>query len=345
MKRMDYWRRLHNLRVKYKRERRKEKWRKKVHRRRSARFMPHAIQAPAIFDLLKPDHRSRVLSFLRMLRTEAKGATNISITLDFTDTRKLVSAATLLLKAELARLIRITTPNVRFRCIGPRNRKVAQVLKQTGIFKLLEHRSSVVPTYDDVVHWRSATGNLVDGARYDQVLGHYDGVIPESVANGLYLGLTEAMTNCHHHAYIAQRQDGMNQTNEPKEWWMFSQEREGSLTVVFCDLGVGIPETLPIKQPGLWQRLKTAVGAPTDAEAISEAIADSRSRTQKHYRGKGLRQLVEVIERTPGADLILYSNRGCYISNQGSVSTQNFDDSILGTLIGWRVPLASRNLS
>lgn len=339
MKRVDYRRRLYFKRVRAKRERRKRKLRQRERRIRLARQRPNTLLAPKMFDIDNSRTREKLLSFLSKLRSHVANGKGADLTIDFTETSKLWASGTLLFKAELCRLRRITNQRLRIRCIPPRKQKSAEVLKQTGVFKLLGYKSAVVPTYPDVVHWRCANGNQVDGAKYDEVLGQYDGNIPQAVANGLYLGLTEAMTNCHHHAYIAPRKDGLNQVDEPKDWWMFSQERDGRLSVVFCDLGVGIPETLPIQQPGLWQRIKTVFGAPTDADAIDEAIKESRTRTLKHYRGKGLKQLVDVIEKTPGAVLALHSNQGRYTYRNGNSAKENFDGSIRGTLISWSVPL------
>jgi hypothetical protein len=343
MKRVDRWRRLYFKRVIAKRTRRKAKsWRRK-RQLKTKRAQPNVIKAPQKFDLEQPKPRSKLVSFLTELRREVIGAGKAGVTIDFTDTRHMWATGTLLFRAELCRLRRITNGAVKLRCLPPRNPKVAQVLKQTGIFRALGHRSSIKPSYSDVVHWRYAEGNGAQGAKYDEILGQYDGTIPPSVASGLYLGLTEAMTNCHHHAYIAGRQDGLDQVDEPKEWWMFSQERDGRLSVAFCDLGVGIPETLPLRQPRLWERLKS--GGVTDAVAIIEAIKYSQSRTQKHYRGRGLRQLVEVIENTPGAMLLLFSNRGCYVNRNGTTSVRDFRDSILGTLIAWSVPVNAMGLT
>lgn len=339
---MDFERRLYFARVLAKRERRRRKLRKREQLRRVARKRPNTLAAPVMFDIEGPRPRAKLAVFLRELRRHIGNRNGQDVTIDFSDTQKMWASGTLLFKAELCRLRRIMNQKLRIRCIPPRNQKIAQVLKQTGIFKLLNHRSRVIPTYPDVVHWRYANGNEVDGAKYDEVLGQYDGTIPETVASGLYLGLTEAMTNCHHHAYIDQRKDELNQLNEPKDWWMFSQERDGRLSVVFCDLGVGIPETLPIKQPGLWKRLG-AFGAPTDADAIDEAIKQSKTRTQKRYRGKGLKQLVDVIEKTPGAILTLHSNRGRYTYRDGSSKKENYNDSILGTLIAWSVPVGTKD--
>ncbi len=339
MKRLSKKRRLYLIR----RQRRIERYRLKQRRRekqiRQVSEDAFVVQAPVEFRLFADKPRSRLLSFLQTLRNEV-ALNHRPVTIDFSDTHRMWSDATLLFRAELCRILRITQRSVPIRCVPPRKNKVSQVLKQVGIYRLLRFRSGVHVASPDVVKWRVANGSGVEGQKYDEILGKYDGVIPPALAEGLYRGLTEAMTNCHHHAYLWQRPDGLNAPDDDKDWWMFSQERDGHLSVVFCDLGVGIPATVPKTKPSLWTRIVTKLGSPNDGDVIREAIEDSKTRTGKHYRGKGLRQLTEAIEKKPGSNLYIYSNNGCYnYKSDGSASIKNFGDSILGTLIQWRVPI------
>ena len=133
--------------------------------------------------------------------------------------------------------------------------------------------------------------------------------------------------------------DGLNIADESTDWWMFSQEKDGMLSVVFCDLGIGIPLTLPIKKPGLWKQLITMSTHVSDGLAILGAINDSITRTGKSYRGKGLRQLLEVVMASNSGMLSVYSNRGCYLYKDGKHSSSNYKDSICGTLIAWKIPI------
>lgn len=294
------------------------------------------LKAPDTFTIGSDEKRRNLLRFLKRLR-ETVVLHKHAVRIDFTATKKMVADGTLLFYAELCRLKRLGG-GVKIRCIPPRNLKVAQVLKQVGIFDLVGYRSRFETTDADVIHWRSANGHEVIGEKFDEVLGHYDGHITEALSQKLYLGFTEAMTNCHHHAYIGVRPDGLNVAHEPKEWWMFSQERDGLLTVVFCDLGIGIPGTLPIKKPNLWKRIQ-AFGSHLDAHAIQEAIDESRTRTGLHHRGKGLKQLVDVIAKVNGGQVNIFSNRGRFTLKSGSESISQFKDDIYGTLINWQVPI------
>ena len=301
------------------------------------REMVTVIKAPDIFTISSKDNRRSLLHFLDRLR-ETVVLRKHAVRIDFGSTQKMFADGTLLLYAELSRINRLKG-SVVVRCSPPRNNKVAQVLKQVGIFDLVGYRRKIETTDDDVIHWRSAKGREVIGEKFDEVLGHYDGHITEALSQKLYLGFTEAMTNCHHHAYIGMRPDGLNVAHEPKEWWMFSQEKDGVLTVVFCDLGIGIPGTLPIRNPSVWQRITKTFGSQLDAHAIQEAIGESRTRTGLHHRGKGLKQLVDVIAKVNGGQVNIFSNRGRFTLKSGSESISQFKDNIYGTLITWQVPI------
>lgn len=297
------------------------------------------IKAPDVFTVGQEEARRKFLRFNTRLRNVSI-IDGRSVCIDFSGTRKMLADGTLLFFAELSRLRRLSSrPHVRIRCIPPRDAKVAQVLKQVGIFDLLGYRKKIEPSFPDVIHWRSASGREVNGEEYDSVLGNYEGRIADALGKKFFGGVTEAMTNCHHHAYIDVRPDGLNAGSEPKEWWMFSQEKDGSLTVVFCDLGIGIPGSLPAKKPGLWRRVKKTFGSNLDAHAIQEAITDSKTRTGKHHRGKGLKQLIDVVSSASGGRVDIFSNKGCFTLKSGRETIFQFKDSILGTLIHWTVPI------
>lgn len=297
------------------------------------------IKAPDVFTVWREDARRKLLRFIRRLRTNS-AVDNKWMCIDFSGTQKMIADGTLIFFAELSRLRRlIAGRRVRIRCIAPRNAKVAQVLMQVGIFKLLGFRKRIEPTFADVIHWRSASGREVNGEKYDSVLGNYEGRIADALGKKFFRGLTEAMTNCHHHAYIGIRPDGLNAMEEPREWWMFSQEKDGCLTVVFCDLGIGIPGSLPMKKPSLWQRVQATFGSNLDAHAIQEAIADSRTRTGKHHRGKGLKQLIDVVSSSSDGRVNIFSNKGCFSLKSGKEDISQYKDSIFGTLIHWSVPI------
>lgn len=294
--------------------------------------------APEKFSLENPNFRSKLLKFLEIVRTLIL-VEKRSFLIDFTQTDKLVAGGALLFYAELSRSLALAESSVIVRCKPPRNAKVAQALKQVGVLSLLKCNKKIVPSFRDVIHWKYATGHHVDGTKYENILGAYDGKVADALLDSLFRGISEAMTNCHHHAYLMPRKDGLGVVNVSKTWWMFSQEKDGFLSVVFCDLGVGIPETLPIQKPGIWQQVLTLGKAGSDSETIKYAIEDAVTRTGKNYRGKGLKQLLDAVEEHKSGALRIFSNFGCYTYHDEKVRLRDYADSIMGTLISWRIPI------
>lgn len=335
------------IRLLRKRKRRYDKRRSRHHRSyRSHLLGVTRINAPEVFLIERDKERKELLDFLAQLRFVLMSEKK-SVCIDFTNTKKMFANGTLLFYSELCRLNLLKDLVLKIRCTPPRNAKIFQVLQQIGIYQIVGNPGRTVPaTYSDVIEWRTASGNTVEGKKYDDVLGHYDGEIPEELGKGLYVGLTEAMTNCHNHAYINIRSDGLNISNEEKRWWMFSQKKGGKLTVVFCDLGVGIPETLKKTHPNIFKKITSLFPFPKDAEIIKGALNENKTRTGELYRGKGLRQLVDAVSKIKGSDLSIFSNYGCLAMKfPGREDLVDFKSSILGTIIQWNVPLSEESLN
>ena len=342
MKRCDLDRRAYLVRIarnRYKRRlRRKNPIRKNRAAQRQERAKPLMLSAPVRFCLLTHADRKILLRLLNRIREEVF-VQHRSVTINFAGTVRMVADGTILFRSEICRIRANLPQGVRLHCRPAHNVKVSQVLKQVGIYELLGYRGAVKPTFPDVVNWRVAQGSAAEGEKYDEILGRYDGMVSDALRTGLYVGLTEAMTNTRQHAYLRQREDGLTCILASHGWWMFSQEKDRRLEVVFCDLGVGIPGTLPIRQPSLVARLKELFGSPSDGQMIAEAVQYARTRTGKVYRGKGLKQLLSVIEAVPGGRLLIYSNRGCFRIGPEGEQVFDFPDSVLGTIIAWSVPI------
>lgn len=291
--------------------------------------------APEIFDLGDAKNRTILLKSLHKLRQEIKATK--AICLDFSGTEKLFADGTLLFLAEIRRVIKHVLPAPKITCVYPTNAKVSQVLQQIGFFSLIQSADGITPIDDDVVNWRFAHGRQVEGEKYEDVLAQFDGSIAEPLREDLFKGITEAMTNVVNHAYEFYRDDGLGITSS-KEWWMFSQVKDTLLTVVFLDLGAGIPRTLPIKHPSLWRKL-VRFGRRHDSHTIDYAVKDSISRTGKENRGKGLGQIVRAVDSEPNSVMTIHSNSGVLVRKNGHTKRNDYRDSILGTLIFWQIPL------
>ncbi|MFY1894727.1 hypothetical protein ACOTCN_12135 [Achromobacter xylosoxidans] len=288
--------------------------------------------------------RSSLLLALKALRwTLTNTSKDDDLVLDFSGLKKTYAEGALLFTAELRRLIHLRRGSFHCKTLLPRSSKVTQVLKQVGILDLLGVTESVVCVDEDVVNWRHAYGSVVEGQKYEDILAAYDGEISKALSQHLYTVITEAMTNVVNHAYDFPRLDGI--ATQPAGWWMFSQEKNGTLYVAFCDLGAGIPGTLPKKRPHIWRALRE-LGKGRDGLAIKAAVKESVSRTQRDNRGRGLSQIVSMAESTNASFVTIYSNKGRYNRNaDGKVKIHTYRDSILGTLIRWTIPLRKQDMT
>lgn len=168
----------------------------------------------------------------------------------------------------------------------------------------------------------------------------------------LYNGLSEAATNVANHAYIAPRFKNECTPDEGENsWWMFKSMDDNYMSVVICDRGVGIPKSLKIyaetKDP-LWSILKEKIFSSKDSDNIKLAIQEGKTRTKLAERGKGLVQIVDIVRKTPGSNMTIYSNSGVYqltVKNDGELNIKltDYSISINGTIIHWNLPIREQS--
>jgi hypothetical protein len=296
------------------------------------------LSTPAILSLSDSRNRGELLRFLRQLRmVMLRGAGGVVV--DFRATKTIYPTGGLLLFAEIDRIKRTVGHGRPMLCRPSNNEIVDQVLQQTGIYERFRHVSARAATDESVVHWRQATGVKVQGSDAGQMLENCEGKLAEPLKTGLYSGVTEAMTNSVQHAYIADREDGVTKGGE-KRWWLFSQERDGILSFVICDLGIGIPKSLPKVNSGLKKLIDVFASDRADVESIRLASELGKTSTSAPYRGKGLPEILNAARESEQGACMIYSNRGQFGYGAGSQAVENqFSDSIYGTLIEWRVPI------
>ena len=181
------------------------------------------------------------------------------------------------------------------------------------------------------------------GEEVAPIVAPYKGVLAESLTKGLYAGIVEAMSNSVQHAYEGPRADGLDLG--VRGWWMFSQEIDGNLTVALCDLGIGIPVSLPASKK--WSRevlegiLSRVSLAHPDASWIKEVVELQKTRTGEEHRGKGLGEILDVVRRARSGYLRIMSNHGLY-GFKGETRQEDVRDlrrSIMGTIVLWTIPL------
>jgi hypothetical protein len=295
-----------------------------------------SITAPEEFGLLHETPRKRLLRFIAALKRLTLDARK-RVRIDFVRTRKMFPEGTLLFAAELD-VILSASDRRGVRCNRASDRVVDQLLRHLGLYAKMRQRCDRPIEADNVRFWKVKTDTLVDGSHTESIINEYKEHFSDKDSKRLYDGLTEAMTNAKQHAYTTKKGVG----REPR-WWMYSQLKDGKLSVSFCDLGIGFRQSLLSGENFAVQAVWKAVdmlGGRHDGHFIQAAFELGKSRTKEAHRGKGLQQLREAIESVEG-HLRILSHAGGYSYNAADRREQvsKYGDAVFGTVISWQVPL------
>jgi hypothetical protein len=303
------------------------------------------IKAPEQFSIETQGQCTELVEFIARLRRAALSPTSLVVRIDFSRTVRMTAAGTLLFAAELDRINALRSGRVT--CTWPTSDRVAQVLLHVGIFEKLGQVRQCKITAKDVKYWKVDSGGEVRGELAAEAMQRYRYLFPDEKQT-LYRGITEAMTNTRQHAYEGERGDGFG--NVLPNWWMFSEYREQRLIVAVCDLGIGIPRSLPKDKSGLWPKIVLFLTdehlLDEDANRIRAAIAVGTSRTNAEYRGKGLMEIRSVLDGLSGK-INIYSNCGIYrydaATQKETCLTFPPATSIHGTIVLWNIPVEQRS--
>lgn len=261
---------------------------------------------------------------------------------NFRQTRLLMPEGTLLFYAELHQLIS-NFPQQYMECSPARDETIDGVLQQLGIYEMLGYRSNRVPHGDNVVEWSALHGEMVDSATFGPKIESLN--LASDEARDLFKAVSEAVSNVLGHAYMAVRCDNLSLTKR-KGWWLFCRESKDALYVAVCDLGIGIPRSLPLHhgREKVVDALNRFFGRRrhTDGHRIYAALRMGRSRTDQSHRGKGFHDMMRAIDAQPGSWMNVFSNHGALLYREApvkpSIKNYTFKRSILGTIVCWRFP-------
>lgn len=306
------------------------------------------IKAPPAFNLTRGAGVT-VVKFLRAV-AHAVLVDGIPVRLDFKNTESFAVPGTILLFAELDRIVASSDLPKPITIIDPFRRRPREVLKQIGIHQLTGDRSDVIPERDDVVYWKATKGVNQTGDK----LGSLVEVIAERAnrdharqleVSGVWRSVSEAVANSVDHAYKKPRKDGFSGLPDTK-WWMFSQIKDGVFTLAVCDLGCGYRETIneTIPEQFISGIASMFAGSNRDALAIDTAMEYGRSGTNQNHRGKGSRDALSLLKKHGTGELVVMSGTGWmrYVFNNEQETDRNEGDlgiDIGGTIVWWKLPL------
>lgn len=270
------------------------------------------------------------------------------VRLVFEETKSIQPSALLLLLAYLHRA-RLIYGNDHVTGTYPRSPSLERSFQDTGFFGLLGVRarksySKTRKVSSKYIPFASGT-KLEKGASRTLREALLDPGITMDVKarKRLFRAVSEAMLNVAQHAYPENYPSHIKVRNR---WWLAGtlDRRRDELLIMFADLGIGIPKTLPKLYS--WERIRSALSVlpginPNDGDMIRAGMIIGRTQTGDTNRGKGLNDLRRFIDFTTGGELRVYSGAGAYTyQSNGMDSVLNSSESIGGTLIKWTAPLS-----
>ncbi len=312
------------------------------------------IQLPKVFDL--HDNHEEVMEKINMFRKSFNNfAINPHIRIDFSKIEEITLASALVLAADIDAWRITKRPSS-----VDLPQKVIVLFDKLGFFELLEIPRDGNDNTQEIGFScvKLLSAQKTDGEKAKKLREGIEKTMGQELqlnqSQALFHSLTEALTNAKQHAYTKP-----NDLKEYEKWWItaacgsvpgsVSGSVSGSdkeLTVAIYDRGRTIPKTMA--KTWFLDRMKEAIG--NDAKLISVAMKTSysgvrhRSKTKEKHRGKGLKQLLDMVNLETGGTVHIISGRGycCFGVENGELVThfeRNQKLSMHGTLIEWRIRL------
>ncbi|WP_172794909.1 ATP-binding protein [Loktanella sp. 3ANDIMAR09] len=163
--------------------------------------------------------------------------------------------------------------------------------------------------------------------------------------------LSEAISNVARHAYPA---DHDFQFPHVGRWWLTAEfdRSNGMLTIVIYDQGATIPVTLPYQD--IWSKVKLKVAQlassdpkfdfANDGAYIEGSLKAGVTSTGDSHRGKGLAEMVGLIDELKAGYVSIFSRGGYYRHDYTSGKNSGaYPSSIGGTLIEWGIQVHGAN--
>lgn len=271
---------------------------------------------------------------------------NRPVILYFDHVAKLEPSATLLLTAEIFRCRKLRPFGKHFMVHGtyPKRKDVFLQLREMGFFDLIgvgahEHIPDDPETPDRPWFLPFHSFNRAEPTVPRELSTWINGnAIPltDVQLRRMNEALKEAMYNTQDHAYA--KPGAWPRLNN--RWWLggFIIPAHNEMMLILVDQGIGIPESLSAKPGEMIKSFLTSGSVqPSDAEMIRFATTLFRTSTGESGRGRGFRDMKRFVDESVDGDLRVLSNRGCYHYMKEGERIRNFDRSIEGTLLEWRI--------
>lgn len=299
------------------------------------------VKAPEHFSFIKnTEEVIRLISHLKELY-DAKQKVYVVLK----DVKKIDYSAIVVL---LSIMVKFKAKNIKFNGDMPVNAESREILEKSGFFENLYKNFEEKETYDiSTVHSNGIhthASKKVDSTLSSQIISSAATYIwgEPRRCQGVQRALIELMQNTNNHAEIGKPGE--------KHWWLSVNQDKQSRKVVFSfvDFGVGIFTNLHNKTEqskffGWIDKMASKIKYRDNAHLL-ELILEGQLHqtvTGKHYRGKGLPGIAEVMKRNQASNLHIITNDvfSCPSNNIYKKLTKSFN----GTFVYWELGEENEN--
>lgn len=319
------------------------------------------IRCPTVFDLYGKDDYIKGIAFLREIEQSRQ---NDEIVISFYHCKELKAAAQVVLFATLETLLENSTVKITVRP-SKKNKFVNDLLEETGIFTLCEHRKHVNQLEKrELLMISSMDKQLIDEVTDFVIEQAYGKEATPEQEKLIGAAISEAHYNVILHAYR-----GVNVSH--KRWWLRCSILDDQLYLIIYDQGIGFSNTFDennarhyeVNWVKALQEFINRLGIQEDVSHLSNqeafayfkkdkresqliyiAMSDSETGMAKQFserHGRGSRSIKALVGENENGKLWIFSNKGryCYTDNKTKPELFDYEYSIKGTLIQWNIKL------
>lgn len=297
------------------------------------------VFAPVMLSLHSTEDHQNLMEFISSIFENLRP--KIVLVLDFRQTNKIFVDAALVFMANLDKAIKRSEGSTIIKIAPSAKRSMNGVLTQIGVLNLCNQNFHIDPADYGVVDWLGLSGNAANKFNPVEIYKFLENVIKKPPPDILFKAVKEALLNIKHHAY---GDSGVG------TWWLLAHKHKQNYLIVVCDAGVGIPESLytgteehHLRARRYLSKLANKINRPAkDSECIRASMKIGQSRTGDGHRGKGLPEMMNVVERIDNDEVALniYSSSGRF-TKLGLVKKpilHEYANSMYGTLVMWKTP-------
>jgi hypothetical protein len=305
------------------------------------------VNPPKILSLNRaPEETRAFLSEVRKLADDT--SPNSRRRVDLNGLKEIDLDAALSLVAELDRWQRIKGIYLSPETVSEWDKNIVSKLYSLGFFDLLGTNISGVSVGKVKKHWIpfiSSTQTVGYAAKKLRVaLTKIMNCLDSSVSVPIYAPLIESMKNAIEHAYSDIGDDIANYHHFGKRWWMAGSydEDQHCIDIVFLDLGMTIPATLPNSRYWPALQLDSVYGHHLNYDSVRTraAMLYGMSQTGQYQRGKGFQNIVEPAYHHPKNAVVVISRKAhCFVMYSGTAVSVESNIPFAGTLIQWHINL------